>query len=73
MLYDTSDPEEVRLFQIVTDCSDRAAARSLTLNHPDHLVLLPEYRALVNDFEVASVELKRAITALWEHRKNRSH
>jgi hypothetical protein len=38
MIRDLSDPEEARLFEIVTGCRSIAAALRIALTEPDHLV-----------------------------------
>ena len=68
MIHDPSDPEEARLFKVVTDCSDTVADLRIGLSVPDHLVELPEYKALKDEFETASAEYEKALTALREYR-----
>jgi hypothetical protein len=65
------DPEEDRLLIILADCRVRLGALTRALTSPDHLVLGPEYKTLVEDCAAATAEFEKAITALREYRRSR--
>ena len=65
------DQEEARLVTIVMDCIDRVNAGAHELSHPGCILLMPEYRKLVDDLEMARAQRTKAIAALREYRKTR--
>jgi hypothetical protein len=71
LLHMSGDEEEARLLAIVTDCIDRVNACAQALWHPGRILLMPEYRKLVDDLEMARAEREKATAALREYRKSR--
>ena len=65
----SADGEEARLLKILAACTETVMAASRALSAPAHSLLMPEYRKLGIDLEVARAECEKAETALREHRE----